>query len=864
VPASTKRPGIIVDGDVTMDWNLAELSRPNGRMLRWSSELRSRMCWQRGGAALLEDLLSSVLETDRRSVRARETPREPVCHGDPAYHHAYAIWHRDEDDAWRVHHFLGVDPARTAECGKAFAAASTSPALIVLDDAALGFRDTESAWPQAIHHPDDSAWVLLKTASPVAAGRLWKHLVRTCPHRLVVVLTVEDLRHTEVQISRGLSWERTAQDIIWEILHNPRVNGLGRCAHVVVSFGTAGAILHSSQESSARLIFDPAVMEEEWEPPGQGRMIGTTATLTAALARELVCSKGQLDLVDAIRTGVEASRALHCAGYVCEVSGENDLEIGFPLEVVAAAIRKAPTSLACVEVQNPVRFLNRQQPDDQPPQRPGFWTILEDRYRDDLQGLAESIVIHGLSRSLSDVPIGRIGFLTTVDRHEMESLRSIRALMREYCRHRQPEPLSMAVFGPPGSGKSFGVAQVAKAVLPGSIESLTFNLSQFDDPRSLLAALHQVRDVGLSGRLPLVFWDEFDTPLEGRPLGWLRYFLAPMQDGTFQEGQITHPIGRAIFVFAGGTCATMEEFSRSLATDEQRKEAKLPDFVSRLRGFLNVLGPNPQHKGRAGGDPYFIIRRAILLRSMLEREAGHLLREGRLRIDTGVLRALLQIGLYKHGARSIKSILAMSELAGRQSFQRSSLPPESQLNLHVDGREFLSLVQSIVLTEELTEQLAAAAHEVWCDSKRRDGWNRGPEKSEASKTHPWMVPYEELPDAARRANRVTVRTIPQKLARAGYAMMPARSDETSLEFPGEDLEQLARLEHELWMQGKLEAGFHLGSPTPDDPLQNEYLVPWELVPAEIQEADRDLVRGIPRILARAGYTIVNLNGQTEF
>jgi hypothetical protein len=50
-----------------------------------------------------------------------------------------------------------------------------------------------------------------------------------------------------------------------------------------------------------------------------------------------------------------------------------------------------------------------------------------------------------------------------------------------------------------------------------------------------------------------------------KPLGWLRYFLAPIQDGTFQEGQITHPLGRAIFVFARGTSITMEAFSQAPA-----------------------------------------------------------------------------------------------------------------------------------------------------------------------------------------------------------------------------------------------------------------------------------------------------------
>ncbi|MFB9778834.1 RyR domain-containing protein [Rhodococcus baikonurensis] len=36
-------------------------------------------------------------------------------------------------------------------------------------------------------------------------------------------------------------------------------------------------------------------------------------------------------------------------------------------------------------------------------------------------------------------------------------------------------------------------------------------------------------------------------------------------------------------------------------------------------------------------------------------------------------------------------------------------------------------------------------HESWCEFKRADGWVFGPEKDEAIKTHPCLVPYGELP-----------------------------------------------------------------------------------------------------------------------
>ncbi|GAA1770098.1 RyR domain-containing protein [Nonomuraea bangladeshensis] len=40
-------------------------------------------------------------------------------------------------------------------------------------------------------------------------------------------------------------------------------------------------------------------------------------------------------------------------------------------------------------------------------------------------------------------------------------------------------------------------------------------------------------------------------------------------------------------------------------------------------------------------------------------------------------------------------------------------------------------------------------HERWCEVKRAAGWTYGPAKDEAAKTHPCLVPYEELPAAER-------------------------------------------------------------------------------------------------------------------
>ncbi|HXF41123.1 MAG TPA: ATPase, partial [Blastocatellia bacterium] len=253
---------IVVTGDVTMDWNLARTRRSDNGGAAWNADDSTRIYWQRGGAALLADLIAAVADGLRGKgdypVRQMNAPSEETRPGDARFHHSYAMWSLHDYDvkssrdknkplkSWRVEKFLGLDKSdadpSTVSAGWKHVQDDTPDAeIIVLDDADLGFRDHPDLWPKALtsgHRP----WILLKMARPVAEGRLWDHLHKNLADRLIVVMSVNDLRLTEVQISRELSWERTAQDLAWELVHNPRVNALSHCAHVVISFDTAGAL----------------------------------------------------------------------------------------------------------------------------------------------------------------------------------------------------------------------------------------------------------------------------------------------------------------------------------------------------------------------------------------------------------------------------------------------------------------------------------------------------------------------------------------------------------------------------------------------------------------------------------------------
>ena len=869
--ADSRTKTVVVTGDLTIDWNLALTPSGENEGARNWKDNGARVYQQYGGTALLADLVSRVSkrlskkEEKDWELRTIDLPRDPVVPGDRRFHHSHAVWSRFQtkgrEPAWRVRDFQGLclSLSENPEPWQMVKDDLPEADLVILNDADLGFREQAQLWPRAVREKDSQAWILVKMARPVGQGSLWKHLHETCAERTIVVMSVSDLRQSEVQISRELSWERTAHDLYWELTHNPLVNALSRCAHVIVSLDTAGAFLLSrtpgTDSFTGTLFFDPPIVEGMWNQSFPGQMAGYTSCLTVGIASQLMQSSSDPGISQGIQSGLAAMRLLHQKGYT-EPHGTSGL--AFPGDMVADKLVGTDQPFRVATVPSPVRFLSGDSNNDQAEQE-GGWAIIQDRYSGSIEKVARSIVLKGVEGALSDVPLGKFGKLITADRREVESLRSIRSLIGEYCGQSLNKPVSIAVFGPPGSGKSFAVKQIAASVRPDEIVPLEFNLSQLSSVEDLYDAFHQVRDVALSGKLPLVFWDEFDSAFANQPLGWLRYFLAPMQDGAFLEGQIAHPIGRCIFVFAGGTSCRMQDFATLLERDKFI-QMKGPDFVSRLKGYVNVLGPNPYTTGEGATDPYYLIRRAIILRVILQLSVPQIVckASGKLRIDRGVLRALLHVPEYQHGVRSIESIIAMSSLVGKTSFERSSLPPETQLNLHVNGREFLALTQQLELEGPLLEKLAEAAHEIFCEGKKRDGWVLGP-RDGAKKTHPLLVPYGELEDIHKESNRVTVRNIPTKLAAARYVMVPARSDELPLDFPGDDLEKLARLEHELYVQGKLDQGFTVGEPTPEDPRRNPFLVSWEDVSEEIREIDRDLVRGIPRILAKAGYAVVKLS-----
>ena len=191
-----------------------------------------------------------------------------------------------------------------------------------------------------------------------------------------------------------------------------------------------------------------------------------------------------------------------------------------------------------------------------------------------------------------------------------------------------------------------------------------------------------------------MFFDEFDAKFREQELGWLKFFLPALEDGKFKK----HSVGDSIFVFAGGTCSSFAEFSREQkhgTTDPEMIKfslAKGPDFVSRLKGHLNILGINPI--SNEVDDELYLIRRAVLMRHFLEERQDLNSTDVLAKIDSDLLRALLHVPKYRHGGRSLRMMIELC-LDSDDELRKSSIPPLEQIHMHVDGKAFEDLLRRL-------------------------------------------------------------------------------------------------------------------------------------------------------------------------
>jgi len=845
-----------------------------------------------------------------------------------AINHVFATWGQyDEgkDKIWRIKEIVHVGQSvQPALDGSVFQRMDEAD-LVVLRDWGMHIRHFEI--PGLAELLRDK-WAIYRVYPPIFEDNLWQEFQKGAGSKNIILLRASDLRQLNTSISKGLSWEQTIQDIMNEIYfkRNISLHPLRTMEYVIISFGCTGTMLihnplyDQSKNPDIQFFFDSMEVEGCWEEAHSGYLPGDLELLAALLSKEILYpdTANDVQMDRAIRAHLLARRALI-------IAGANVAEGSLALDILPSELRKVygskPTQdFTPVELDYSLFQSLFEAKQNNLSSTTKDWSLLG-MTKWDLYSLARQISLYGPMKALQswNIPIAKYNFLVTVDRKEIEFLQNLKSLISEYLQNKSSQPLSIAVFGSPGSGKSFSIKQLAKALdLPDQdIKDITFNLSQFneDNPTDLHQAFHVVRDISLSGKTPLVFWDEFDS----KDLAWLRYFLAPMQDGEFQEGQLTHNIGKSIFVFAGGTCSCMEEFEEKAHTAVSEKG---PDFLSRIKGFINVMGPNPvlayankkasklnlddeisQLNLAEMADPEYIIRRAILINSLLRIGYKQLFKNDVLQIDDGVLHAFLLVPKFKHGTRSMETIFKTSQLFGKDKYHRSDLPPESQINLHVDkhqfyelmsqqliycegGEAFYHLVNEITFDEQVVEKMAVGIHAIYSlvfsSGKEQDPLSITKEEFLAFNEKMKKLPEEMPPDEVSQ-NYHNARKIPEKLCAVGFMIVPLDAKLPADSLSDLDFERVSRLEHIRWVQHYIDSGWSYSSIKRKTNKRHDALVAWdenerqdaevvygksyikkmgvakgEILSEHYRNLDRVVTHAIPWILENVGYKMVKL------
>ena len=68
----------------------------------------------------------------------------------------------------------------------------------------------------------------------------------------------------------------------------------------------------------------------------------------------------------------------------------------------------------------------------------------------------------------------------------------------------------------------------------------------------------------------------------------------------------------------------------------------------------------------------------------------------------------------------------------------------------------------------LGELMARNVHEVWAESRISKGWVYGEQRDDEKKTHPCLVPYEDLPEEEKEYDRNTAISTLKFIMKLGY------------------------------------------------------------------------------------------------
>ena len=878
---------VIVAGDLLVDHHIARWPEPVST--HSAAGNRVLMTQSPGGAYYLADMI-------KRTTAGTDLLVVGPSHGKvDELNEAYQTWEpckkepgkKAKDKVWRTTEFLGCRRAVTPESCQPSVTKVGKSDILVIDNLGLDFTSDGGAWEVLAKTAQQCGHVILKTSTLNIVSDFFTFLRTKLAAKTTLIVTAGTLRERGAVISDGLSWDRTIEDLIEAFSPRGSLHDIGGCARVVVRFGLSGvAVLSRSSGDQqmrqkrvvrwptarlVRFIYDAQRHEGLYTAPfeREGGIFGASSILTAALVRHTADP-------ESFPLHIACTRALETARRHLR-TGAGDGESGLDFGKLDATVAPDLAPDGRNDEANGFRCSFSRTIEEGTGESYGFdpkgsttWRKTGSRILRDVAGaqaeavasLATEVVLWGAEKALAEIPKVKYGHYLSVDREEIERINAFRRAVLAYRDNpKDKNPLSIAVFGPPGSGKSFAIKQVMGTIFGKDREATTFNMSQLRDTEELNAALHQVHDETVRGAIPLIFFDEFDAEIDGK-LGWLKHFLAPMQDAEFWDGKALHPLGKAIFIFAGGRYENFADFDEKVdgKYSKEKKASKVPDFISRLRGYIDVKGPNCVSDLDSSIGTHRI-RRAIMLRYQLEQFCPQIIdpRSGYAAVGLDVIRAFLFADEYQHGARSISALISTSRLGAQNCFTLSCLPTRDVMCLHV-SEDFLPPPRPELYDAALVEDLAKACHESWRRAKTKAGYafgeTRNDDRAKGPLLHPRLMPYEKLSEEWKEDNRKPSRLFLVKADTAGFHLEHASGPTDSARGLFRVTKAMEITEHDFWVRDHLVNGHEYAARSRDDLRLHRSLQLFATLAKADRELDRAIVASAPVVLKARGYRLV--------
>ena len=153
-----------------------------------------------------------------------------------------------------------------------------------------------------------------------------------------------------------------------------------------------------------------------------------------------------------------------------------------------------------------------------------------------------------------------------------------------------------------------------------------------------------------------------------------------------------------------------------------------------------------------------------------------------------------------------------------------------------------------LIRADLNDRLARAIHHGYVETSLAQG-----ESPEVNKS---LQPWEKLPEQLRQSNFAQASHLGVKLSAIQCVITPESDPRHDFAFTGQEIQLLAKMEHDRWVLERQAAGYEYG-PQRDD-RHHPDLVAWQQLSERAKDMDVDAVRRIPPMLEQAGFQILRL------